>query len=146
MKPEHKVCSFEQSVELALLGIDQELQPGDSYWVTLSSGENRCFYLSENEDLPPVMYQPKRAFDATELGFLLIRGVATRLPQWNEKKRAFSIVLFPNSEMEKTICSTSESVARAEQLLWLLDQRILVAEEVNQSIRALRSLQTLSYT
>lgn len=142
MKPEIKVCSFEQSARLLELGVKQDLQPGDAYWATLSSGAIRCFFLSENEDQPPTMYKPVRAFDATELGFMIIRTVSMRLPQWSEEECHFSIVAWPGGDMEVKFASTSEAIARADQLIWLIGSRNenLLAS-VNNALLELASLQ-----
>jgi hypothetical protein len=138
MKPEIKVCSFEQSKRLCELGVSQELQPGDAYWATMSNGTNRCFFLSENEDPPPSMYRPIRAFDATEMGFMITRTANVRLPQWNEREKKFTISVYPDSPIEKTFSSTSEAIARADQLIWLIGSKSdPLLESVNNAIQEL---------
>lgn len=57
---------FLESVALREAGVIREIVPGDHYYVTIR-GTVKNFLLSENEDDPPKMYNPVRAFTLDEL-------------------------------------------------------------------------------
>ena len=71
MKLSDQVTSLEISKRLKELGVKQEYQPYDAYWVKISSGW-RLFFLSEQED-PPTQtpYELCRAFTVAELGEIM---------------------------------------------------------------------------
>ncbi len=76
MKLEDRFTNIEQSNKLWKLGLDQTINPGDGVWSNISRGPHLCV-LGYNEDLPPAIYRPVKAYSVAELGIMLPRNFAS---------------------------------------------------------------------
>ncbi len=76
MKLEDQVCSLELAKRLKELGVKQEYQAHDGYWVKLSSGEWKLMFLDEGEDAPTQTgFEHCRAFTVAEPGMVSLLGL-----------------------------------------------------------------------
>lgn len=71
MKLEQQVVSLELGKRLKELGVNQEILPGESYWVKTTSGWH-FFFLNEQEDPPSqTPFEWCKAYSVAELGDML---------------------------------------------------------------------------
>lgn len=148
MKLTLQVCTYDQAEKLKELGVNQDLEPYEAYWVTLSSGERRCFMLGHQEDPPPAMYNPIRAFNVAELGIMLPRNYASFYCGYDLWRIAN---LFSYAETNQfrgdmpayhgkslTYINISsqvgEAAVRASLLIELIELKRYSAEEVNRNL------------
>ena len=143
MKLLDKACTAEQSDELKRFGVNQDLQPGDVYFATLSSGDTQPFLLSEQEDLPPSMYKPVKAFDCATLGVLITHcGLYTRFNTANAFMFGTLTWGVHHVNDYTGYCDSSadymtEAQARAEALIFLLTNKKIDTETVNKLLAEL---------
>jgi hypothetical protein len=132
MRIEDQVCSFEQAEKLKALGVTT---PSEFHWVLNSAQED--WRVVRKGSLIDFSFLPYlEAYTVAELGILLPIDCISVCNLWkysSSRTRDYFIVkltTFTTKHKDKFFSYKSEAQARAEALIWLIENHYIAAKDL----------------